>query len=148
MAYTRLLAALLVASGLPAVGQSQHQQPLSGQASKAAAVGGSAASVADIAVRTGFDVVDLAALEVSELEGMAVYDMNDQRVGEVDEVIVGVDGTVEQMIIEIGGLLGFGEVAIARRPEEISVQYSRLYDITRVYIPATWKDLEQDYADQ
>jgi sporulation protein YlmC with PRC-barrel domain len=49
----------------------------------------------------------------SKLTGLAVYNNNDERVGEINELIVGKDGKIESVVVGVGGFLGIGEHDVA-----------------------------------
>ena len=55
----------------------------------------------------------------SKLTGLAVYNNNDERVGEINELIVGKDGKLESVILGVGGFLGIGE-------HDVAVPFSRV----------------------
>jgi sporulation protein YlmC with PRC-barrel domain len=45
----------------------------------------------------------------TKLAGVAVYNNNNERIGDVNELIVSRDGKVEAVVIGVGGFLGMGE---------------------------------------
>ena len=45
----------------------------------------------------------------SKLTGLTVYNNNDERVGDINELIVGRDGKIESIVLGVGGFLGIGE---------------------------------------
>ena len=45
----------------------------------------------------------------TKLTGVAVYNNNNEKIGDVNELIVGRDGKVEAVVIGVGGFLGMGE---------------------------------------
>jgi sporulation protein YlmC with PRC-barrel domain len=49
----------------------------------------------------------------SEVIGKPVYTRNDERIGEVDELLVGSDGRVVAAVVGVGGFLGMGERKVA-----------------------------------
>jgi len=49
----------------------------------------------------------------SKLDGLKVYSNNDQRVGEIRELLVGKDGHVDGVVIGTGGFLGLHEHDVA-----------------------------------
>ncbi|GGC87920.1 PRC-barrel domain-containing protein [Chelatococcus reniformis] len=50
---------------------------------------------------------------VTKLDGMSIYDSNDQQLGEIDDVLVDASGKVAAVVIGVGGVLGLGEEQIA-----------------------------------
>jgi sporulation protein YlmC with PRC-barrel domain len=49
----------------------------------------------------------------SKLTGLAVYNNNDERVGEINELIIGREGKIESVVLGVGGFLGIGEHDVA-----------------------------------
>ena len=49
----------------------------------------------------------------SKLTGLTVYNNNDERVGDINELIIGQDGKIEAVVIGVGGFLGIGEHNVA-----------------------------------
>lgn len=49
----------------------------------------------------------------SKLMGVDVYGADNQKVGDIDEVLVGKDGKVQAVVVGVGGFLGIGEKDIA-----------------------------------
>ena len=49
----------------------------------------------------------------SKLTGLTVYNNNDERVGDINELIVGKDGRIESVVLGVGGFLGIGEHDVA-----------------------------------
>ncbi|WP_230532599.1 PRC-barrel domain-containing protein [Microvirga roseola] len=49
----------------------------------------------------------------SRLEGMNVYNQNNEKVGDIREVLVNSQGQVEAVVIGVGGFLGIGERDVA-----------------------------------
>jgi sporulation protein YlmC with PRC-barrel domain len=49
----------------------------------------------------------------SRLEGINVYNQNDERIGDISEVLVNSQGQIEAVVIGVGGFLGIGERSVA-----------------------------------
>src|SRR5829696_1898938 len=49
----------------------------------------------------------------SKLTGLTVYNNNDERVGDINELILGRDGRIESIVLGVGGFLGMGEHDVA-----------------------------------
>ncbi|SFP72048.1 PRC-barrel domain-containing protein [Tranquillimonas alkanivorans] len=101
-----------------------------------------AVAVADIEPRVGFVVIDPIDLSPTDLTGVGVYGEDDERVGEVSELVVGDSGNIEQAIVDVGGFLGLGEKSVAMDLDQMSVQRSETGDMMRVYVTATEEELE------
>ena len=58
----------------------------------------------------------------TKLTGVNVYNNNNEKIGDVNELIVGRDGKVEAVVIGVGGFLGLGEKDVAVKMDQITVQ--------------------------
>ncbi len=63
--------------------------------------------------RTTLTEVGTEGLSADNLIGTTVYGANDENVGEIGDVILGADGAVDSVIINVGGFLGIGEKEVA-----------------------------------
>jgi len=63
------------------------------------------------------------ALTAEELQGLAVYGSNDERVGDISELIVTDAGDISKVIVDVGGFLGIGEKPVALPFGEISFSH-------------------------
>ena len=50
---------------------------------------------------------------LSQLDGLDVYNSNDQRIGEIRDLVVDRDGHVDAVVIGVGGFFGFHEHDVA-----------------------------------
>jgi len=62
-----------------------------------------------IEVEDGAMIVPAFNLTVDELDGISLYDRTGERVGELDDVLIGEDGKSMAASLDIGGFLGLGE---------------------------------------
>lgn len=62
-----------------------------------------------------------ASFEADRLIGMDVHGANDEDVGEVGDVLIGGDGQVQAVIIDVGGFLGLGEKPVAVSLENLMI---------------------------
>jgi sporulation protein YlmC with PRC-barrel domain len=90
--------------------------------------------------RDGYQLVDNSALTTEELTGTSVYGTNDERIGEVGELLMTDDGKLDKAIIDVGGFLGLGEKPVAVSMDSLTIL--RADGDTRVYIDATEEQLE------
>jgi hypothetical protein len=90
--------------------------------------------------RDGYQLVDNSALTTEELTGTSVYGTNDDRIGEVGELLMTTDGKLDKAIIDVGGFLGLGEKPVAVSMDSLTIL--RADGDTRVYIDATEDQLE------
>jgi sporulation protein YlmC with PRC-barrel domain len=49
----------------------------------------------------------------SQIVGMTVYNDRDERIGTVDDLIVGQDGRISEAVLSVGGFLGLGAKLVA-----------------------------------
>ncbi|WP_349774733.1 PRC-barrel domain-containing protein [Microvirga terrae] len=49
----------------------------------------------------------------SKLEGLNVYNQNNEKIGDISEVIVDSSGTIQAVVVGVGGFLGIGERDVA-----------------------------------
>lgn len=61
------------------------------------------------------------AIKGSTLINMDVKNSADEKIGDIDDVIVGADGKVQQVIISVGGFLGVGTRKVAVAWNELKV---------------------------
>lgn len=61
----------------------------------------------------------------SRLEGLNVYNQNNERIGDISEVLVNSQGQIEAIVIGVGGFLGIGERSVAVPYNAIQWQQSQ-----------------------
>ena len=83
-----------------------------------------------------------AELTADQLEGAAVYDGNDERIGEVGELVLTPEGQVNQVVIDVGGFLGIGEKPVALPMDQVDILRQDGGDDLRVYLPQTKEELD------
>jgi sporulation protein YlmC with PRC-barrel domain len=84
--------------------------------------------------REGYRQTETAELTSETLTGARVYGAKDEDVGEVDKLILNPDGTVKQLVLDIGGFLGIGEHRIAVGLDEVNIVRNEKGDDVRVYV--------------
>ena len=52
-------------------------------------------------------------MSADDLEGSYVYGANDETVGEIDTLLIGDNGQIDRVVINVGGFLGLGEKPVA-----------------------------------
>ena len=91
--------------------------------------------------REGYETVGMDQLTVEDLTGARVYGINDEDIGEIDDLLLSDDGTsIDGAILGIGGFLGLGEHRIALSMDELQILRSE--GDFRVYVDATEEELE------
>ena len=92
--------------------------------------------------REGYTDAVVAELTADNLEGANIYDANDEDIGEIDSLIVSQDGTIEKVILDVGGFLGIGEREVAVTFDELQIIRNEDGSDLRVYVGATKEELE------
>ena len=71
-------------------------------------------------------------LRASKVIGSSVYDRNNEKIGSVQDIILGTGGKVDSMVIDVGAFLGMGGKNVAVKPGEIKTDHDRLtLDMTK-----------------
>lgn len=96
--------------------------------------------------RDGYRNAETAELTSETLTGASVYGANDEDIGDVVKLILNSDGSVKQMVLDIGGFLGMGEHRIAVNLDQVSIVRNDSGDDVRVYIDATKETLKAQPA--
>jgi hypothetical protein len=74
--------------------------------------------------------------------GARVYSSGDETVGEINDLIVNLDGTIEGVVIGVGGFLGIGEKDVAVEMAAITVATDPETGSVRLVLGATREDLD------
>lgn len=90
----------------------------------------------------GFAPASYETLSAEELTGVRVYDVTEEWIGEVDEVILTTDGMVEGAVVGVGGFLGIGEKDVLIDFSEITLMKEIDGDEMRAYVDASKESLE------
>ena len=106
---TKLLSvALLGASVLATAAYAQSSPPASSTSTPAAT-----ASSTTTTVTADQKMVMKGSWRASKLMGLNVYNEANEKLGDINELIVGKDGKINAVVIGVGGFLGMGEHDIA-----------------------------------
>lgn len=84
--------------------------------------------------REGYREPETKELTSETLVGARVYGAKDEDVGEVDKLVLNADGSVKQLVLDIGGFLGMGEHRIAVGLDEVNIMRNEKGDDVRVYV--------------
>jgi len=93
--------------------------------------------------RDGYSQVEPTDLTAEDLTGARLYGTNDEDIGEVSELVLADDGSIDKVILDIGGFIGIGEKSIAVQLDELQIMRPDGGNDVRVYIEATQEQLEQ-----
>ncbi len=86
---------------------------------------------------------DQNSILASTLIGSTVYTPADETVGDINDVIVGLDGKVQGVVIGVGGFLGLGEKDVAVQMDKFTVQpQDANKNNVRLILNSTKADLE------
>ena len=91
-------------------------------------------------VRLTFYTVQASDMRASDLMGTDVYNLKNEEVGEVEDLILDNGKTVRAMIVSVGGFLGMGERYVSLDPG--SVVISRQNGGTRIVVNTTKEELK------
>lgn len=93
--------------------------------------------------RDGYNRVEATEVSTEMLTGKTVYDVNDNDVGTVTDMIVDDSGAITNVIIDFGGFLGIGVSQASLDYDELTIMSTDGYEEVRLYVDAT-KDQIQD----
>lgn len=87
---------------------------------------------------------DRTALTADDLIGATVHDMNDENVGNINDIVLTDDGQVGEVIVDVGGFLGIGARSVAFDFAELQVAHDDdgMTSSLRVWVEVTEEELE------
>lgn len=104
---------------------------------------------AEAAVRVGApepgdDVtrVEWGELRADTLRGAPVYDRENERVSEVEDILLGGEGEATAALINVGGFLGIGSRNVAVPMEQLEIHADAELDDVRIYLTLSEEELE------
>lgn len=99
--------------------------------------------------REGFAQAEAGEISVDNLIGSNVYDINDDNIGSVNDVVIMDNGEPGYVVVDIGGFLGIGTHTVALGFDEVTVMRTDGWDDVRIYVEATQDQLETmpEYAE-
>ena len=92
--------------------------------------------------REGYTRVDGNEVSTEMLMGKTVYDVNDNSVGSVTDMILDEDGAVTNVIIDFGGFLGIGQSQASLDFDELTIMSTDGYSDVRLYVDATKEQIQ------
>jgi sporulation protein YlmC with PRC-barrel domain len=66
-----------------------------------------------------FYTANPADFRVSNLMGKSVYNLNNERIGEVNDIVINDGKTIKAIVVGVGGFLGMGERSVAVDPGSV-----------------------------
>lgn len=92
--------------------------------------------------REGYNRVEVTEVTTDMLTGQSVYDVNDNDVGTVTNMIVNDDGGITSVIIDFGGFLGLGVTQVALNFDELTILATDNRNSVRLYVDATKEQIQ------
>lgn len=90
----------------------------------------------------GYTSVAAADLTSEMLDGATVMDRNDENVGTVSNLVIGADGKITDVIVDVGGFLGLGSKPVSLKLGDLDILREDGGETLRVYVSATKEQLE------
>jgi sporulation protein YlmC with PRC-barrel domain len=111
----QILAALLLTTALPLSTMAQTTTPDPNAAGQTQPMAGQNDAAATNPVSEGpfVTVPSTGAWRVGDLQGKPVYGADGQSIGDISDVLISKDGSMNAVIIGVGGFLGIGEKNVA-----------------------------------
>lgn len=101
-------------------------------------------------LRDGLQPADQGGLSTDSLIGTTVYGAQDEALGDINDVILGEDKSIQAYVIDVGGFLGIGEKPVALSPDAIEVMQQPESQDYVVFTKFTEEQLEQqnEYSEE
>ncbi len=71
--------------------------------------------------REGLTAINATEFQPEQLRGVGVYGINDELIGSIGDVVLNQDGTVDAVIVDVGGFLGLGAKPVAVGSDNLTV---------------------------
>lgn len=114
---TRLISVFLLSAAFPLAAMAQDSTPdtttKQTQQLDQSGAAGTTSATSGASGETFVTVPATGAWRVSDLEGKSVYGTDGESIGDISDVLVSQDGSVNAVIIGVGGFLGIGEKDVA-----------------------------------
>lgn len=85
---------------------------------------------------------DADSILASSMMGTSVYAPNDEVIGDINDIIVNTDGTVQGVVIGVGGFLGLGEKDVAVTMKSLTLTPEGDGSAPRLVLNSTKEELE------
>ncbi|MBB3712735.1 hypothetical protein FHS00_002330 [Limimaricola variabilis] len=92
--------------------------------------------------REGYTTTSVSDLSTDELTGATVYGVEDENIGEIEDLVASDSGEISRAVIGVGGFLGIGEKKVAVDFEDLQILTNEDGSDIRVYISATEDELK------
>ena len=84
-------------------------------------------------------MTDNGGLRVSKIVGLSVYNDHDQKIGSIDDLVIGSDHSL-QAVLSVGGFLGMGSKMVAVPFDKLDFGNTKGSSDNRVVLPGSSKD--------
>ncbi|RLQ88218.1 PRC-barrel domain-containing protein [Notoacmeibacter ruber] len=101
-------------------------------------------------LREGMQPADMESISAENLIGTTVYGSNEESLGEIGDVILGEDKSIEAYVIDVGGFLGIGEKPVAISPDAVELMKQPESDDFAIFTKFTEEQLDQqaEYSEE
>jgi sporulation protein YlmC with PRC-barrel domain len=65
-------------------------------------------------------------MRASKMIGSSVYDLQNRKIGKVQDLVVGRNGQIDLVVVDVGSFLGIGGKNVAVKPTDIKTDNNRL----------------------
>jgi sporulation protein YlmC with PRC-barrel domain len=93
-------------------------------------------------VSEGHSEVDASTVEASEVEGAPVMSRDGDKLADVSEVLLTEDGSIEAIVVNVGGFLGIGSKPVEVPFDKVTLQTNDEDGEMSIIIPMTEQDLK------
>lgn len=83
-----------------------------------------------------------AGVTADELKGKTVTGLDDKKVGDVSDVVMGADASVSKIVVDVGGFLGMGAKPVALDPAQVQLTRDVEKNEIRLQVSATEDELK------
>ncbi|WFE76553.1 PRC-barrel domain-containing protein [Roseinatronobacter sp. S2] len=87
--------------------------------------------------RDGYQQAQANEISADDLLDANLYDVNDNNVGNVTDVVLGPEGEAQYIVADVGGFLGLGAHTVAIGFDELSVMHDEGMADLRIYVDVT-----------
>jgi len=87
--------------------------------------------------REGYQQAQTDEISADDLLDANLYDVNDDNVGNVTDVVLGPEGEAQYIVADVGGFLGLGAHTVAIGFDEMSVMHDEGMADLRIYVDVT-----------
>ena len=93
--------------------------------------------------KDGYTTAVNADVTAEQLTGVEIYGPNDEEVGEISDLVIAEDGTVTDVIVDVGGFLGLGEKPVSIGYDQVQLLKEADGDDMRAYVSMTEEQLKE-----